>query len=61
MRRAGMLASYILDYITPYIRSKITTERLNFLCHNKIIMGNAQSAPLKYKNFPKSICASVQG
>lgn len=59
MRAAGKLAAKILDFITPYVQPKISTESLDKLCHDKIIENNAIPAPLNYKGFPKSICTSV--
>lgn len=59
MRKAGKLAAYILDFITPYVKPGVTTDELNQLCHDKIIEHNAIPAPLNYRGFPKSICTSV--
>ena len=59
MRKAGVLASKVLDYIEPFIKEGITTSRLDKLCHDFIIDNNAIPAPLDYKGFPKSICTSV--
>ena len=59
MRKAGILASKVLDYIEPFIKEGITTSRLDKLCHDFIIDNNAIPAPLDYKGFPKSICTSV--
>ena len=59
MRKAGQLASHILDYITQYVEIGITTDEINKLCHNQIIKHNAIPAPLNYKGFPKSVCTSV--
>ncbi len=58
MRKAGKLASQVLDYIAPYVKEGVTTNYLNDLCHNFIINANAIPAPLNYKGFPKSICTS---
>ena len=65
MRIAGKLASEVLDFITPFIKPSITTEKLDSLCHDFMI--NKQGtipAPLNYAPpghtpFPKSICTSV--
>ena len=65
MRVAGRLASQALDFITPHIRSGITTEEIDALCHDYMV--NVQEtvpAPLNYAPpghtpFPKSICTSV--
>ena len=59
MRKAGKLASEILDYIGDFVKPGITTNRLNDLCHNKIIENGAIPAPLNYRGFPKSICTSI--
>ena len=65
MRIAGKLASEVLDFISPYIKPGITTEKIDNLCHD--FMTNEQGtipAPLNYAPpghtpFPKSICTSV--
>jgi len=59
MRRAGRLAAECLDFITPHVRPKVTTERLDKLCHDFIVERGAVPAPLDYRGFPKSICTSV--
>ncbi|NBR94973.1 MAG: M24 family metallopeptidase, partial [Proteobacteria bacterium] len=59
MRVAGKLACEVLDYITPFVQVGVNTNRLNDLCHAKIISAGAIPAPLNYKGFPKSICTSV--
>ena len=59
MRKAGKLASMVLDYITPYVKEGVTTLELDTLCHDFIISKGAIPAPLNYKGFPKSICTSV--
>jgi methionyl aminopeptidase len=59
MRRAGRLAAETLDYITPHVRTGVTTGELDRLCHEFIIARSAIPAPLGYRGFPKSICTSV--
>ena len=59
MRKAGRLAAEVLDYITPFVKSDITTEHLDALCHSFILDHHAIPAPLGYKGFPKSICTSL--
>ena len=34
MRIAGKLASEVLDFITPFIKPDITTEKIDSLCHD---------------------------
>ena len=65
MRIAGRLASEVLDFITPHVKSGVTTEQLDALCHDYMV--NVQKtipAPLNYTPpghtpYPKSICTSV--
>ncbi len=59
MRKAGNLASQVLDFITPYVKESVTTNELDQLCHDFILSKGAIPAPLNYKGFPKSICTSV--
>ena len=59
MRRAGCLAAETLDFITPYVQPGTTTDELNRLCHDFVAERGAISAPLGYRDFPKSICTSV--
>ena len=65
MRVAGRLTAEVLDFITPHVKSGITTGELDQLCHDYIV--NVQGcipaplnyAPPGYRPYPKSICASV--
>ncbi len=65
MRVAGRLASEVLDYITPFVKSGITTEELDVLCHNymvdvqKTIPAPLNYAPSGHSPYPKSICTSI--
>ena len=59
MRKAGSLTAKILDKLQDIIIPGISTEDINLFCHNMIIENKAIPAPLNYKNFPKSVCTSV--
>ncbi len=59
MRRAGRLAAETLDFVTPHVRPGVATGELDRLCHDFILERGAAPAPLGYKGYPKSICASV--
>ncbi|SHE19850.1 Methionine aminopeptidase [Bathymodiolus brooksi thiotrophic gill symbiont] len=60
MRIAGSLAAAVLDMITPYVKSGVSTEELDRICHDYIVdVQDAIPAPLNYHGFPKSICTSV--
>ena len=59
MRKAGRLAAQVLDFITPYVKPGVTTDRLDRLCHGFIVDHDAIPAPLNYRGFPRSICTSI--
>ena len=59
MRGAGRLAAECLDFITPHVQPKVTTERLDKMCHDFIVERGGIPAPLNYRGFPKSICTSI--
>lgn len=59
MRKAGRLAAEVLDYITPFVKPGVSTEKLDQLCHDYILDHKAIPAPLGYRGYPKSICTSV--
>ncbi|QDD12197.1 type I methionyl aminopeptidase [Candidatus Methylopumilus rimovensis] len=65
MRVAGKLASEVLDFITPFVKSGITTDEIDKLCHDYMVnVQNTIPAPLNYAPdghtpYPKSICTSI--
>ncbi|MFV1992777.1 MAG: type I methionyl aminopeptidase [Acidiferrobacterales bacterium] len=60
MRKAGQLAAQVLRMIADHIKTGVTTDQLDQLCHDYIVNDlDAIPAPLNYKGFPKSICTSV--
>ncbi|HEV2263816.1 MAG TPA: type I methionyl aminopeptidase [Stellaceae bacterium] len=59
MRKAGRLAAELLDYITPYVKPGVTTGELDRLCESFTRDHGAKSGPLGYREFPRSICTSI--
>lgn len=65
MRKAGRLASELLDYLTEFVVPGVTTEKIDELAHAMIIKNKAIPAPLNYQPhkgilpYPKSICTSI--
>ena len=59
MKESCRLAAEVLLMIEPYVKPGVTTERLNQICHNYIVVKGAVPSPLNYRGFPKSICSSV--
>jgi methionyl aminopeptidase len=59
IKKAGKLAVDTLNHIEEHIASGITTNYINELVEEFTKKHNAQSAPLNYHGFPKSVCTSV--
>ena len=59
MRDAGKLAAEVLHETGLKIKEGISTLELNEFAHRYTIRKGAESAPLNYKGFPKSICTSI--
>ena len=59
MKRAGRLVIDTLDLVEAEIRPGLTTEEINTLVHEFTLKHHATPAPLKYREFPKSVCTSI--
>jgi len=65
MRVACRLAAEVLDYIAPFVKPGVTTEELDRLCHDYMVVQQGTiPAPLNYAPdgltpYPKSICTSI--
>ena len=59
IKKAGRLAVDILNYVEEHIAPGITTNYINSLVEEITAQHGAQSAPLNYHGFPKSVCTSV--
>ncbi len=58
MRKACQLAARTLDYVAQYIKPGVTTLELDQIVYDYTLSHNAVPAPLNYRGYPKSICAS---
>ncbi len=58
-RKAGAIASGVLDELNTIIKPGITTESIDRICYEYINDHGAYSAPLYYRGFPKSCCTST--
>ena len=58
-RIAGAVASGALDEVKKIIKPGISTDKIDALCYEYINDHKAYSAPLFYRGFPKSCCAST--
>ncbi len=59
MRKAGRIASQILDALEKEVTEGRSTDEINDIAHKLILSHNALAAPLHYRGFPKSICTSL--
>ncbi|KAI0637058.1 methionine aminopeptidase [Trametes polyzona] len=59
MRTACRLAREVLDIAGAAVRPGITTDELDAIVHQATIDRDAYPSPLNYRNFPKSVCTSV--
>jgi methionyl aminopeptidase len=59
IKKAGQLAVDILNRAEALIKPGITTNDINALVEKITRENNAQSAPLNYHGFPKSVCTSI--
>lgn len=59
MRGAGRLAAELLLHLEPMVKPGVSTLAINDEAERWTLAHGAKSAPLGYKGFPKSLCASV--
>lgn len=59
MRKAGAFNGQLMDYIRPFIKVGVSTERINTLVHEYTLAYGHIPACLGYHNFPKSLCTSI--
>jgi methionyl aminopeptidase len=59
MRVAGKLAAQALEEVGHHVRPGVTTDYLDEVGHNFLIAHDAYPSTLGYKNYPKSLCTSL--
>ena len=59
IRRSGVLLMSILDKVEKIIQPGLKTDDINTLVHEETIKAGAVPAPLGYRDYPKSVCVSV--
>ncbi|TCD69726.1 Methionine aminopeptidase 1 [Steccherinum ochraceum] len=59
MRTVCRMGRDILDAAAEFVRPGVTTDEIDEVVHNETIKRNAYPSPLGYRNFPKSVCTSV--
>eukprot|EP00617_Octactis_speculum_P015729 CAMPEP_0185745708 /NCGR_PEP_ID=MMETSP1174-20130828/4101_1 /TAXON_ID=35687 /ORGANISM="Dictyocha speculum, Strain CCMP1381" /LENGTH=318 /DNA_ID=CAMNT_0028419891 /DNA_START=1 /DNA_END=957 /DNA_ORIENTATION=+ len=59
LERAGSIARRMLEVACSLAQPGVTTDDIDAVVHNRMIEAGVYPAPLNYRGFPKSICASV--
>ncbi|KAJ6569567.1 peptidase M24, structural domain-containing protein [Mycena capillaripes] len=59
MRTVCRMSREILDTAAAALRPGITTDEIDEIVHNATIERNAYPSDLNYRNFPKSVCTSI--
>jgi methionyl aminopeptidase len=59
MRRAGRIAGDALVEVGRHVAPGVTTDELDRIGHEYLIAHGAYPSTLGYKNYPKSLCTSV--
>eukprot|EP00793_Prasinoderma_coloniale_P006335 PRCOL_00001165-RA len=59
MRAAGRLGREVLDAAHRAVRPGATTDEIDRVVHEACVEAGAYPAPLRYFDFPKSVCTSV--
>jgi methionyl aminopeptidase len=59
MRRTGRIAAEALAEVGRHVRPGITTDELDAIGHDFLLAHGAYPSTLGYKDYPKSLCTSV--
>jgi len=59
MRVACRLGREVLDLAASHVKPGVTTDEIDAVVHAATIERGAYPSPLNYRNFPKSVCTSV--
>lgn len=59
MRKAGLLNTAVLDYVSEHVREGMTTQEIDDLVREYTTSHGGICAPLGYEGYPKSVCTSI--
>jgi methionyl aminopeptidase len=59
IRRAGRISSQALDVVGASLRAGMTTDEIDSIGHDFVISAGAYPSTLGYRNYPKSLCTSI--
>jgi len=59
MKKVCRLAREVLDIAAAIVKPGVTTDQIDEVVHNACIERSSYPSPLNYREFPKSVCTSV--
>ncbi|KAL1694264.1 peptidase M24, structural domain-containing protein [Schizophyllum commune] len=59
MRVVCKMGREMLDLAGSYVKPGVTTDEIDEIVHNALVERSAYPSPMNYRNYPKSICTSV--
>lgn len=59
MRKAGLLNTAVLDYVSEHVREGMTTQEIDDLVREYTTSHGGICAPYGYEGYPKSVCTSI--
>ena len=59
MRKAGILNTAVLDYVSEHVREGMTTQEIDDLVREYTVAHGGICAPYGYEGYPKSVCTSI--
>jgi methionyl aminopeptidase len=59
MRIASQIVADTLELVKPLVQPGVTTDDLDRVAHEYIVLQGAYPSPLRYAGFPKAVCTSV--
>ncbi|KAG6917687.1 hypothetical protein DXG01_001662 [Tephrocybe rancida] len=59
LRNAASLARKVRDYAGTLVKPGVTTNSIDASVHDYILRHSAYPSPLRYQDFPRSICTSI--
>jgi methionyl aminopeptidase len=59
IREAGRIAAQAIELVGASIRAGMTTDELDGIGHDFLVLHDAYPSTLGYRGFPKSLCSSV--
>ena len=59
IRAAGKIAAQAIELVGSHVKPGVTTDELDRIGHDFLVLNGAYPSTLGYRNYPKSLCSSV--